>query len=129
MNKSSGLVNISTLAPCFSIFLLIILSCNPSKPPPREYFIPREKLVEVLIDMHMADAVQSTPKFRDLSLDYDSIDLYSNIFILHETTKLAFDSTMIYYSKNPRDLVNIYDEVIMKMTMINDSLQPIDAEY
>jgi len=128
MSKRSGLVNKSALAPCFSIFLLIILSCNPSKPPPREYFIPREKLVEILVDMHMADAIQSTPSFRDLSLDYDSIDLYSDIFLQHETNKLAFDSTMIYYSKNPRDLVSIYDEVIMKMTMINDSLQPAIEE-
>jgi len=101
MSKRSGLVNKSALAPCF---------------------------FEILVDMHMADAIQSTPSFRDLSLDYDSIDLYSDIFLQHETNKLAFDSTLIYYSKNPRDLVSIYDEVIMKMTMINDSLQPAIEE-
>ena len=128
MSKRSGLVNKSALVVCIPIFLLIILSCNTSKPPPREYFIPREELVGILVDMHMADALQASLGFRDLSLDYDSIDLYSEIFLQHGTTKLAFDSTMVYYSKNPRDLVSIYDEVIMKMTMINDSLQIVNEE-
>ncbi len=125
MSNRSVLANKKALAPCISILLLIILSCNPSKPPPREYFIPREKLVDILIDMHMADAVQATPRFRDISREYDSIDPYTNIFLHHETTKQAFDSTMAYYSINPKNLISIYDEVIMKMTMINDSLQPV----
>jgi len=128
MSKSSGLVNKIALVPCISILLLIILSCNPSKPPSREYFIPREKLVEILVDMHLAYAVQVTPKFRELSMEYDSVDAYSRVFIKHETTKQAFDSTMTYYSKNPKNLVTIYDEVIMKMTMINDSLQSANTE-
>ena len=128
MSKRSGFVKYNTLAPCISTLILIILSCNPSKPPPREYFIPREKLVEVLVDIHIVDAVQGTPKFRDISREYDSIDPYTNIFLHHETTKQAFDSTIAYYSKNPRNLISIYDEVIMKLTMINDSLQPVITE-
>ena len=128
MSKISGLVNKISLVPCISILLLILLSCNTSKPPPREYFIPREILVEVLVDMHLAYAVQATPTFRELSMEYDSVDAYSRVFLMHETTKQAFDSTMTYYSKNPKDLVNIYDEVIMKMTMINDSLQLASEE-
>jgi len=110
------------------LFLLVFFSCNPSKPPPREFFIPRDELVEILVDMHMVRLVQTTPQYKDLARDYDSIDIYSNIFRKHNTTQQAFDSMIIYYSRTPKDLITIYDEVIMKLTMLNDSLMPDDYE-
>ena len=128
MSTGSGSLIKCTLLPCISFLLLFIFSCNSSKPPPQEYFIPRDKLVDILIDMHMTYGLQATPNFREMTAGYDSIDTYSLLFLRHETSKEAFDSTMVYYSKNPDELVNIYDEVIMNFTMINDSLRDTETD-
>lgn len=110
---------------CAPVLVLVFMlaGCKDSGPPRGDYFIPREDLVEILVDMHMTDAFQNSPEFRQLREEYDSIDMYSDIFRKYGTTRKAFDSTMVYYSSHPKKLTDVYDEVIMKMTMINDSLR------
>jgi len=69
MNTRPGSIIKCTLRPLISFFFLIIFSCNSSKPPPQEYFIPRDKLVDILIDIHMTYGVQATPRFREMAMD------------------------------------------------------------
>jgi hypothetical protein len=113
----------SFLSLALIIFLTVIFSCRPDQKPPKQYFVPRDKLVGVLVDMHLLYGIQSTPEYRALATAYDSIDLYSVVFARHGITKAAFDSTIAYYSGRPEDLTSIYDEVIMQLTMMQDSLQ------
>jgi hypothetical protein len=105
------------------IFLAILFSCRPGDTPPKKYFISRDSLVTILVDLHMVYSIQSTFEYRKLAEEYDSIDIYSEIFDKHNVTKAAFDSTIAYYSKHPEDLTNIYDEVIMQLTMMQDSMK------
>jgi hypothetical protein len=107
----------------FIVLLIFNISCQPGKTPPREYLIQRDSLVTILVDLHLVHSIQSTVEYRQILADYDSIDLYSKVFSRHGTTKAAFDSTISYYANNPEELLNIYDEVIMQLTMMQDSLQ------
>ena len=108
----------------FLVLLCLIISytCQNTKTPPRQYFVEKDILVPVLVDIHLLYSLQSTRVFKEIATRYDSIDPYSPIFTRHGITKAAFDSTIGYYSENPRKMVDIYDEVIMQLTMLEDSL-------
>lgn len=109
----------------FIIFLVFcfLLSCNADRKPPKKYLLTRDQLIPVLVDIHLTFAIQTTAEFHELTRLYDSIDLYSDIFIKHHVDKAAFDTTLSYYSKNPEYLIDIYDEVIMRLSKLQDSIK------
>ena len=109
----------------FIIFLslFLFLGCNAEKKPPNKYLLTSDQLIPVLVDLHLIYAIQSTPEFHQLTNLYDSIDLHSAVFKKHNVTKAAFDSTISYYSDNPEYMIDIYDEVIMRLSKLQDSIK------
>jgi len=105
------------------LILLFVLSCSCNKKPDADLLIPDDKLVPVLIDLHLVYAVQTTQEFRKLANQYDSIDVHSDIFRKHDITKEQLDTTLSYLSRNPQDLLDIYDEVIMHLNQMQDSIK------
>ena len=106
-----------------NVLMIFNISCQPGKNPPKDYLIQRDSLVTILVDLHLVHSIQTTFEYRQIAADYDSIDLYSKIFSRHGITKAAFDFTISHYAENPEELLNIYDEVIMQLTMMQDSLK------
>jgi hypothetical protein len=95
-----------------SFVLLLVISCQG---PDRKYIIPEKKLVYLLADLHLADAIASNK--RDLNNTYliDSASLYGSVLNKYGVTKAQFDSTISYYSKRPVELEKIYNSVITQM--------------
>jgi hypothetical protein len=100
--------------------LLVIGGCESSKPG--KDLIPPETLVPVLIDIHLVYALQSSAMIRDLAREVDSIDTYSYIFDKYDVTRVQFDSTVAWYSRHPKLFTDIYDQVVMQLSRMNDSL-------
>ena len=105
------------------ISLLLILGCHSNREFKRKYLLDKEELVNVLVDIHLANALQGSPEFYKISRVYDSVDLNSVIFNKYGIEKAAFDSTMAYYTKKPEILIRIYDEVIMRLNQVQDSIK------
>lgn len=102
-----------------------------------EDLIPEEKMVQVLVDVHLLEAALSirTPQathtrgpitmehFQDTSLPNFSADpntkdplpLY-DIFKKHGVTKKQYESSMKWYCSEPDKLSLLYDEVITELT-------------
>ena len=107
----------------FIVSLLFILGCNPHQGIQKKYLVDRDIFVNLLLDIHLAYAIQGSPEYHEFSRQYDSINIHSLIFDKYGIEKAAFDSTMSYYSKKPEDLIEIYDEVIMRLNQLQDSIK------
>ena len=107
--------------------VLILILCGVAcvRKPPRT-LIPEESLVPMLVDFHLVYSVQQSPDFLDISKKMDSIDPFSYIFEKHGYTKAEFDTSVSWYTKNPEYLVEIYNDVIMRLSQLNDSINPED---
>jgi len=103
------------------VLFLVLASCG--RTPPR-YLIPEEKLVPMLVDFHLVYALQQSPDFSDVIEMADSLDPYSNIFEKHGYTKTEFDTTLYWYTRNPEYLEEVYNDVIMRLQQIHDSINP-----
>jgi hypothetical protein len=105
------------LLTCFFFFLLILpaVSCGHGQ---RKYLIPKDQMVDVLVDMHLADAIalQNDPAYSGFELD--SADLYQAVFNKHGVTQAMFDSTLSYYSARPEEFQFIYTRVTGKLNLI-----------
>jgi hypothetical protein len=83
-----------------SFILISLLACESSRPG--KELIPADKLVPILVDMHLGYSIQATPEFRELSRTVDTVDTYSYVFVKHDVTKVMFDSTLSWYSQHPK---------------------------
>ena len=109
-----------------TLIFVSLIACTKDKPG--KDFIPPEILVPVLIDMHLVYSLQSAPEYRTLSRKFDSIDTHTRIFEKYDLTQADFDSTIAWYSRHPEFFTGIYDEVVMQLTQMSDSLKP-EPEY
>ena len=89
-------------------------------------FVPREVLVDVLVDIHLMDGVTNDRKFYRRYTDVDSIDVLSPILEKYELTLAMFDTTMVEYSRNPELLDKVYNDVLTKLNVMLDENE--DAE-
>ena len=108
----------------FKLLLIIILCVAACERKPPNNLIPEEKLVPMLIDFHLSYSIQQSPDFADVISKADSIDPYSNIFQKHGFSKVEFDTTLSWYTRNPEYLVELYNDVIMKLSQLSDSINP-----
>ena len=92
----------------FIVFLLVTCKNNTAQLP-----VPREKVVEILADIHMADAyVESV----NVTLkDSMAKRYYPQIFKHNGITTAIYDSTFAVLSKNPILMKSVYDDVLLKI--------------
>jgi hypothetical protein len=83
--------------------------------------IEEEKLINVLIDMHIAEAASQKlygePKDSVINVYYDQI------FDLHEVPKETFETYMEQLSTDPQQLHALYEKVIDKMARLEATLE------
>ena len=113
----------------FGILIIILFtafsSCDKRKIISGKDFVPHDVMVDVLVDLHLMDAITNDRKFHR-RYEADSIDLEAPIFIKYGITQTMFDTTLSQYSKHPEQLDQIYNEVLIKLNVMldeNDKLE------
>lgn len=106
---------------CLLLLMAILaMSCGH-----RRYgeIIPSKKLVNVLVDIHLADgiAVENMSPVNKRAL-LDSASLYESVFNKYGVTRAIFDSTMSFYSKHPDDFQKVYNKVTANLKRMEDEL-------
>ncbi|MCK4881067.1 MAG: DUF4296 domain-containing protein [Bacteroidales bacterium] len=99
--------------------MITFTACQQQKSITGEEFIEREVLVDVLVDIHLADGVTNDRKFHR-KYDVDSIDILSPILEKHLVSRQMFDTTMFVYTRNPELLDLVYNDVLIKLNVMLD---------
>jgi len=103
----------------FFSLILLFSACET----PKEYLIPQDKMVEVLIDIHKADGVLSTESF-----DYEIEKLrpenyYKNVLDKHNLNRAIFDSALSQYTAEREIYIEMYERVIEELRTEESYLQ------
>jgi hypothetical protein len=106
----------------FLLFALISCKDDITRMNKRN-LIPREKFVNILVDMHLTDVITSGNSYYRRYEPGDSLDLYNAIFEKYHTSKSMFDSTVSMYTRRPDVYLKVYDEVLLKLNYILDTLK------
>ena len=124
MPATDRISNRLLLTYCIFVFLVLGLSaCNSYK---RKYIIPQNKFVDVLVDIHLADAIALNYYPQYPGFELDSVELYGSVFAKHGVTRIQFDSTISYYGARPDEFHEIYTRVTAKLYMLTEeTLNPV----
>jgi hypothetical protein len=108
--------------------IIFILSSCESRP---NGVLNESKMAKVLTEMHKTDA-----SMNEKGLTYghytDKAPYYSYILKKYKISQAQFDSSLVWYSKNPRVFSNIYDIVLVNLTSLqkdvkNGKYHPVDT--
>ncbi|MBQ5895364.1 MAG: DUF4296 domain-containing protein [Bacteroidaceae bacterium] len=89
--------------------LLFLCSCRVEMP---KDVIPPDKMEAILYDYHL---VQSMEGVAYTSGDYKGKLFYRGVFDKHHVTKEMFDSALVWYNRNPKYMVEIYENLESRM--------------
>lgn len=99
-----------------TLFLFVILmACNEPKPEQPDYLIDEEKMVELMVDMHLVETAQNLKLMGVDSTNRRYQQYFNAIFESHEVSKVDFDSSLHYYSTKTERMNDIYDKVLEEL--------------
>lgn len=101
------------------IFVLVIIisvtgCAKKSHIPPPENLIEREQLIPVIIDLHLANAIQTERPVADNRIER----FYKYIWDKHDISSKQFEESIKYYSTNPDEMKAIYKTVLDSLNQI-----------
>ena len=91
--------------------VLTLVSCNDRE---NELYIPRDKFVAILTDIHLADGYYSF-NYEGRKTHGDSINLYNAVLKNYGYTRAQFDTTLKFYAVNTSKFDQLYEEVITRL--------------
>jgi len=105
------------------IFLLALASCqgNETNTAP-DNIIPEEKMVEILTNVHLIEGART-----GLVITGDSVhginEYYKALYVKYNITQAEFDSSFVYYSKDPKVFDKMFEKVIENLSVIESELK------
>jgi hypothetical protein len=106
----------------FLSIILLVWACHKGKTR-RDYIVPRDTLVSVLVDLHIADGIAITDADYKNHISKVYEKYYESVFSKHKITRAQFDSTMVYYTGRMEDLDKIYEDVMSELSVREGQLE------
>lgn len=102
----------------FYLLLLAFLVTGCKITVPKDILQPKE-MEELLYDYHFAQVMSSEVSNRD---NYKKQLYYNYVFEKHHTTQAQFDSSMVWYTRYPKELSEIYERLSIRLQRENTLL-------
>jgi hypothetical protein len=109
-------------------------SCSDDMAEKPPHLISRDKMVSILVDIHLSDAAFQSRRYSNEKLSaYTESDFYYSILKKHHLADSVFETSLIYYSSKPKEFEKIYTRVINQLTVIEQeeskkTKQPVNLE-
>ena len=110
----------------FAVFFLVaaLIACKDDITRMKDKdLIPREKFVDILVGIHMADVLTNGGSFSRKYEAGDTVDINLSILEKYHVTKAQFDTTVSMYIRQPDVFGKVYDEVLLKLNYMLDTLK------
>ncbi len=92
----------------FITIVAMVISCNKSPVEKPENLIPRDKMVDVIYDLSVLDALKSQ---RPIYLEQNNINPRTFVFEKYKIDSLQFAKSDQYYASDLTEYKKMYDEV------------------
>jgi len=116
----------------FILSIYFFAGCGDSWIKKPEGLIPEKKMVDMIVDLHLASAIydQKDNRFGG-DVKIKSEDFYYSVLKKHAVADSVFEKSILYYSSFPKDFEKIYASALDKVSQkkelyTEDEPQPFD---
>lgn len=106
----------------FFLVCFFLCACGSKTPPG---ILNKKQMTDVLIDVHITDANLNNVSQQSDSLYKYGMGQYLQVFKAHHTDSAQFKKSFNYYSRNPDQLNEMYDDVLAKLKFKVDSVNKV----
>ena len=114
--ENSGRIGLRRLKYFVPLLFLLVTACKEKFPSVPADIIPLKKMENILMDMHISDAVAETRTMGDINEKKISEQYYLQIYKNYGITKADFLKSYLFYQNNPVLLNKLYDELLSEMS-------------
>ncbi len=104
------------------MIVLIAVSCGNGKEEVPEGVIPQEKMVEVLTEIELTQALIKL-KFSKQDSTINQQLLFEEVYTDFSISKEQFNISLVYYCEHPKALEEMYVEVINNLSVKQTEFQ------
>lgn len=109
----------------FYIILILFAAFGCDKPvyeKPKK-LITEKQMIQMLVDIHLAEAVFNTSRHSDsLLMKTKTEDYYYSVLQKHHVPDTVFEKSFVYYASNPKNFEKMYRQVM-------NQLNEMEQEY
>lgn len=99
------------------LLLFAVTSCDKTVFPKPSPLIGEKKMIQMLIDIHIAEGTFSNRKYQDtLLLKSKSEDFYYSVLKKYNVPDSVFEKSYIYYAGDPKKFEKMYRQVVDKLS-------------
>jgi len=106
--------------------VLFVISCSNNKMV-HENTVSKDSMVQIIVDMHLADAMLISPLVQQKPFKINSEKFYSAILEKHKISKKSFEENLNYFSSDTAQFKIIYKDVIKRLTILQGDLMNNDS--
>ncbi len=107
------------------LFLSSFFACGPSADKIPDNVLSKDKMKEVLIDIHLLEGIVNVSGFQEDTANAKFKLMQEQLFQKHGIKKIQFDSSMAYYAHHLPQMDEIY-EAVMDTISVKEALGKID---
>ena len=108
-------MNLNTKYIYFLIIVVVLLSCSSNNNDLPNDIIPQDKMVEVVADIELTQALIKL-KFSNKDSLINQSQLFNEVYATYNTSEEQFNKSLAYYSTKPKVLDSIYVKVVTKLS-------------
>ncbi|MCK9421766.1 MAG: DUF4296 domain-containing protein [Bacteroidales bacterium] len=110
-------------------FLIVILGClllfSCGEPRvikeidpifPSDSLIPREKMIRLLVDIHIVEAALVAKRNDGVASNDLAIQYYQAVFKKYGISRNRYDKNLKFYRQDPEEFGKMYEEVVRELT-------------
>lgn len=110
-------IRIKRVVAWLGLIILLLTGCKNDIYDKPKHLVKREKMIAVLVDIHLAEAVYQTKRYSTEELNkFSESDFYYSILNKHHLVDSVFEKSLIYYASKPNEFEKIYTRVINRLT-------------
>lgn len=111
------------IAKALILIFCLLISCDRNiKSEPPENLINKEKIIPVIIDIHIADGLVFRADVPSKSLKLFSDSVHNSVLSKYGITRADFDSSISYYMKETEAFEKMYETVIIELSKMESEI-------
>lgn len=96
--------------------IFVFVACEDKIIPKPENLVKEKQMIEMLADIHLAEATFS--KFRNDTImkNNSSVNFYYSVLDKYQVADSVFEKSFVYYASVPKDFEKMYRKVMNKLS-------------
>ena len=104
------------------LLVFVVASCDDPVVPKPENLIKESQMIDMLVDIHLAEATYNKFRYDTIMRDNSSVNFYYSVLDKYHVQDSLFEQSFIYYASVPKNFDKMYRKVTSKLSEMEQEL-------